>query len=110
MLGIETRGEDHYTIARVRAALHDGDAADRVAAERAFLARLGGGCQTPLAAHAVLDGDELTVTGLVARPDGSQILKSLRKGPRADAEALGRALAEDLIDQGGAQIIADLLA
>ncbi|HKG47974.1 MAG TPA: hydroxymethylbilane synthase [Pyrinomonadaceae bacterium] len=69
-------------------------------AERAFLRGLGGGCQFPIAAHAVLDGDVLKLDGLVAKPDGSQILRDSLSGSANEAEALGSALAEQLIQRG----------
>jgi hydroxymethylbilane synthase len=69
-----------------------------VAAERAFLARLGGGCNVPLGAHAVPRGDGLDLVGFVARTDGAAVLRGERSG--AEPAALGRALAEDLLDRG----------
>lgn len=69
-------------------------------AERAFLRGLGGGCQLPIAAHAVLEEDLLVVDGLVAKPDGSEILRDRVSGPPAEAEPLGSALAEKLIALG----------
>ena len=83
--------------------------ASRVRAERAFLARLGGGCQVPLAAHAVRDGEELHIDGLVATVDGLTVHRSSRHGLATDAEALGISLAEDLIELGADKILAELL-
>lgn len=74
-LGIETRADDPATTELVRAALDDPDDGRRVRAERAFLTRLHGGCQTPIAAHATLAGDELELDGLVASLDGATILR-----------------------------------
>ena len=115
VLGIETRtpdsADDRALVDVLQAAIHDPAEERRVAAERAFLARLGGSCQTPLAAHAVYRGrpdpraGTLSIQGLCGRPDGSQILRAERKGPAADAEALGRALAEDLLGLGAQPII-----
>ncbi|HTM22599.1 MAG TPA: hydroxymethylbilane synthase [Kofleriaceae bacterium] len=106
VLGLETRADDAASIARVRAALHDADGADQVIAERAFLARLGGGCQTPLAAHATLAGPDLWIQGLVGTPDGTRILRAQRSGPRAQAADLGRQVADELLAQGAAAILA----
>lgn len=106
VLGIETIADDDATIARVRAALHDADEERRVAAERAFLARMGGSCQTPLAAHATLDGDTLSIAALCGMPDGSRIVRAHQQGPRADAEQLGIAAADALVAQGAADIVA----
>jgi len=69
-------------------------------AERAFLRGLGGGCQFPIAAHAVVDGGLLKLDGLVARPDGSEILRDSLSGTSEDPEALGHALALRLIERG----------
>ena len=81
------------------------DTHDRVAAERAFNRRLEGGCQVPLAAHALLEGDTLYLRGLVGAVDGSRILRSEVRGPRADGAALGASLAEDLLDQGAGELL-----
>lgn len=113
VLGIETRApdsdDDHALVAALREAIHDPAEERRVAAERAFLARLGGSCQTPLAAYAVYQGqagaDALSIQGLCGRPDGSSMLRATREGPVADAEVLGRALAEELLALGAQAII-----
>jgi len=76
-----------------------------VAAERAFNARLGGACQVPVAGHAVLRGPQVVLTGLVAAPDGSQVLRDEIQGPQADAAALGEALAERLLARGADAIL-----
>jgi len=110
VLGIETRIDDEATTGRVRAAMHDESAASCVAAERAFLLRLGGGCQTPLAAYATLAEGRLSVDGLVGRPDGGLILRGRRDGDERDAEALGIALAEELLDQGAQELIDECVA
>ena len=82
------------------------DTALRVRAERAFAARLGGGCHTPLAAHAVLEDAQLHLTGLVGSPDGRRVLRQSLSGPAEAPEALGLALAEQLIAQGAAELLA----
>ena len=69
-------------------------------AERAFLRGLGGGCQLPIAAHATLDGDVLTLDGLVAKPDGSEIWRDRLSGTPDDPEQLGSTLATKLIERG----------
>ncbi len=105
VLGIEIRAGDDELGALVAGALHDPVIADYVAAERAFLAHLGGSCQTPLAAHAVGDGPEMRLRSLVGEPDGSRMLRDERTGPRVDAAALGVAAAEALLAQGAQAII-----
>lgn len=104
-LGIETRADDREVSDWVREALHHDADATRVAAERGFLIHLEGSCRTPLAAYAVLDGDEVEVTGMVGKIDGSRILRGSRRGPARDAEALGRALAGDLLARGAQALI-----
>jgi hydroxymethylbilane synthase len=106
VLGIETRTGDARTIELARAALHDPAEADRVACERAFLARLGGSCQTPLAAHAVLAGDELRVVGMAGMPDGTRVIRGEARGARSDAASLGVSLADDLLARGAGEILA----
>lgn len=104
-LALECREEDLETRARL-AALDHPPTARAVAAERAFLARLGGDCKTPLAAHARLHGERLVLDGLVGAPDGSAIVRGRREGALADGPALGRALADDLKARGADQILA----
>jgi len=110
VLGIETRMEDAGATERVRAAIHHGTSARCVAAERAFLLRLGGGCQTPLAAHATAADGRLVVDGLVGSPDGTTLLRGHREGGAGDAEALGLELADELIGKGGRQLIEECIA
>lgn len=106
VLGIETRADDDELVAVVRDALHDPAEAQRITAERTFLAHLGGSCQTPLAAHAVhAENGELVIDGLCGRPDGSEILRARRQGKPEDARALGQALGDDLLAQGARAII-----
>lgn len=76
-----------------------------VTAERAFLRRLGGDCHTPVAAHARFDGGRLALTGIVASPDGAQIVRGQVHGAPAEGEALGAALAEDLLARGARAIL-----
>ena len=74
-------------------------------AERAFLDELGAGCDLPVAAHAVLDGEgELVLAGAVSSGDGSTLLRDERRG--TDGVALGRAVARHLLDdRGGAALM-----
>jgi hydroxymethylbilane synthase len=103
-IAIECREGDDAVLDLI-SALNHGDTHDRVAAERAFNRRLEGGCQVPLAAHAVLEGDTLHLRGLVGAVDGSRILRSEVRGPRAEGSALGVSLAEDLLDQGAGELL-----
>jgi hydroxymethylbilane synthase len=74
-------------------------------AERALNKRLEGGCQVPIACFAELEGDQLWLRGLVGEVDGSRVLTTEIRGPRADAETLGIAAAEDLLRQGAGEIL-----
>ena len=85
---IEARIDD----ARTRGLLAKIDHVDTsvaLLAERAFLAVLDGSCRTPIAGHAVLDGDRLSFRGMILRPDGSEMFETMRVGARGDAVALG---------------------
>jgi hydroxymethylbilane synthase len=104
-LGLETRADDPDTIARIRRVLHDEATAACVLAERAFLARLHGGCQTPIAAHGSLVSGTLQLEGLVGATDGSTILRSSMAGPPSSATSLGKALAEEMLARGAAKLL-----
>jgi hydroxymethylbilane synthase len=85
---IEARADD----ARAREFLAKIDHADTsvaLACERAFLGVLDGSCRTPIAGHAVLDGDAISFRGMILRPDGSEAFETSRTGKRRDAVALG---------------------
>lgn len=96
---IECRS-DNSELNALLAPLNDVDTASCVTAERAMNAALEGGCQVPIAGYAVLEGDELFMRGLVGDPEGGDVLRTEARAPRADAEALGKKLAEDLLSQG----------
>ncbi|HKA91697.1 MAG TPA: hydroxymethylbilane synthase [Haliangiales bacterium] len=108
LLALETRAGDATTIDVVRRAVHDADGAAAADAERAFLQRLGGSCQTPLACHARPGRDRMTVDGLVGDLEGKEIIRDRVDGARADAAALGRALAEKLLARGADRLLAAL--
>jgi len=80
----------------------------RVLAERAVARALAGSCEVPLGAYALMREGALWLRGFVARPDGSTIVRAERTGAPAAAEALGRALAEDLRAQGAEAILAEI--
>jgi len=110
VLGLEARAGDARVAELIRRAIHDPAEERRVAAERSFLARMGGSCQTPLAAHAIDAGaGDLRIVGLCGMPDGSRILRAEHTAAAADAELLGRRLAEDLLAQGADRILAATL-
>jgi len=104
-LAIETREGDVATAEIVHDLNHQ---VTRLActAERAFLKGLGGGCLVPIAAHATIESDFMTLHGLVASPDGPEAVRGKKSGTARDAEALGRLLADDLLARGAARILA----
>jgi len=103
-LGIEIRRRDRRTREAV-AFLDDRETSLAVRAERGFLKRLEGGCQVPIAAHGTVIGDTVSLSGLIGKPDGSRILRGSRRGPISDPEAVGDALAGELLSQGGREIL-----
>ncbi|MDX1512663.1 MAG: hydroxymethylbilane synthase [Gammaproteobacteria bacterium] len=104
-LGLEIRAED-TTTGDLIAPLNDAASAVCVRAERAMNAALVGGCQVPLAGHAVLDGEQLALVGLVASVDGGEVVRVSQTAPAADPESLGRAVAGALLDRGAGKILA----
>ena len=106
-VGIESREGDDETLALLSVLDHN-DTRDRVLAERAFNHRLQGGCQVPIACHAILEGDNITIRGLVGEIDGSRILESVANGSRSDAEKIGTELADELLSQGAKSILDQL--
>lgn len=106
-VGIECRLNDSELIGLLQALNHD-DTAVCVKAERAMNTRLEGGCQVPIGSFAVLEGDDIWLRGLVGAPDGSLMVRGERRGPRADAEAMGISLAEELLSNGAREILRDV--
>jgi hydroxymethylbilane synthase len=106
-LAVEARAGD-TELAGLLAPLDDRATYTAVTAERAFLARVGGGCQVPVAAYARLDGppgeELLVLEGLIGSRAG-RILRGALRGPAATPAALGAALAETLLDQGGRELL-----
>ncbi len=107
-LGMEIRTADRELAEFVASACGHPIDGRRVVAERAFLGRLGGGCQVPLAAYATYADGQISLDGLVASLDGKTILRATHQGAEADAEDIGRLLAEKLIGQGADKILASI--
>jgi len=99
-IGIERRAADGR-VAALLAEIHHRDTGLRLAAERAFLLRLDGSCETPIAGLALLDGDSLWLRGEVLRPDGTQVITGERRGLAADGAAMGTDLAAELLTRAG---------
>ena len=106
-IGLEAREGDDDTLQLI-APLNHTDTRDRILAERALNERLQGGCQVPIASHAVLEGDQLYLRGLVGETDGSHIITAEARGPRTEAEALGQQVADDLLAKGAREILQQL--
>jgi hydroxymethylbilane synthase len=109
-LAIEARADDASTL-RLLAALDDPATRSAALAERAFLRRLEGGCQVPMAAYAEVSMAapqcSIQLRGLVGAVDGSVVVRGERTGHTDDPEALGRALAEELIERGAGALLQD---
>ena len=99
-IGIERRVDDPRA-EHMLAAIHHAPTGQRLKAERAFLLRLDGSCETPIAGLAVLEGDHLWLRGEILRPDGSKVITGQLRGPVADGAALGRELAAELLGRAG---------
>ncbi len=106
-LGLETRMDDKVVL-DIISFLDHRDTAVCVKAERAFLERLEGGCQVPIAALGVLKKDRLQLTGLVADPDGRKCLRDRLEAEPEEAEELGKSLAEELLDRGADKILSSI--
>lgn len=106
-IGIECREDDEFTNAIVYKLNHD-DTSHCVRAERAFLKRLGGGCQVPIAAHAVIEHGEIIIEGLVGSLGGETIVRDRISGSIEKAENIGVELAERLLNAGAREILKEV--
>lgn len=104
-LGLEVRKDDDRTL-EILSFLNHRPTELAVRAERAFLKRLEGGCQVPIAGLGIIEEGIIKLKGLVAKPDGSRIIKDKIKGPDSQPEELGFALAERLLKEGADRILA----
>ena len=104
VIGIECRDNDSRTLELMTPLNHR---ATRIAmdAERAFAHRLGGSCQSPIAAHAVMEGGRLRLDGLVAEPDGSRLFRDTASGSVDDPAALGGLLADKILAAGAGTLL-----
>jgi hydroxymethylbilane synthase len=104
IIGIECRGDATQTRTLLQI-LDDRATRTVMDAERTFAEHLGGSCQSPIAAHATLDGMRVTLTGLVAEPDGSRVLRDSMTGYAARPDELGAALADRLLAAGARELL-----
>ncbi|RCJ21993.1 hydroxymethylbilane synthase [Nostoc minutum NIES-26] len=106
-LGIECRADDTELISILKAIEHT-ETRNRCLAERAFLRDLEGGCQVPIGVNTEINGDNLTLTGIVASVDGQKLVKDTVTGQANNAEALGTELANLLRQQGAQEILEEI--
>ncbi len=99
-IGVERRLGDEVA-AMLLEAIHDAPTGHRILAERAFLARLDGSCQTPIAGLGELTGDRLRLRGEILSPDGARAFRGEREGAIAHGAAMGADLAAELLAQAG---------
>jgi hydroxymethylbilane synthase len=104
-LAIETRSDDQQTRAAIGFLDHD-ETRTAITCERALLGSLGGGCQVPIGAFAEKRGQQLHLSAMVGRPDGTKILREQASG--SDPEVLGRATAQTLLARGADKILSDV--
>ena len=104
-LGIEIRKGDAETLKHLDF-LNHAPTRTAVLAERALLNELGGGCQVPIGAHAEVTGNDIKLIGVVARPDGTLVLRDTRHG--SDPVKLGEELGKSLLERGGREILKEV--
>ncbi|OCL26150.1 hydroxymethylbilane synthase [Orenia metallireducens] len=106
-LALEVRSNEDSVKELIRGINHC-DTYVTVTAERSFLAYLEGSCKIPIAAYAQIEDDRLMIEGMVASLDGSRLLRDKLRGKREEAKELGIKLAQKLIKQGAAEILAEI--
>lgn len=106
-LGIECRADDREVLSLLKAIEHV-PTRDCALAERAFLRELEGGCQVPIGVNTQLDGEALTLTGIVASVDGKKVVKDTVSGAANEAEHLGIQLAQRMRQQGAQEILEEI--
>jgi hydroxymethylbilane synthase len=103
-LAVETR-EDGGAAQEIAARLEHRDSRIAVTAERAVLRALGGGCQVPIGAYATVAENVVHLRAIIVSPDGTQMIRKQAQGPASDAAGIGGALGEELLADGGRQIL-----
>jgi len=103
-LGLEIRVQDTQ-LSELCAKMNDEQTAAEVAAERAYLRALGGGCRLPIAAYGLLEGKRLTLEGILAAPNGSTVIRDKVWGEIGQAEELGKKLADLILEKGGKRLL-----
>lgn len=100
-IGIEIRSADRV-VKDMLSAIHDAPTGHALTCERAYLRTLDGSCRTPIAGHAVVEGDHLSFSGIILSVDGREVHEVRREGKVADAEAIGLAAGEEVRAKAGA--------
>ena len=108
-IAVQTRAGDVELLGMLAAVEHEETRA-AVTAERAFLRAMGGGCRTPMGAYGVVDGGRLSVSGMAASVDGAQCYRATVSGDAANADALGEALAQRLLQDGASALLTEGVA
>jgi len=103
-VGVEARAGDREVL-DLLSGLDHGPSRSAIAAERALLKKLEGGCQIPVGALALVDGDEIVLEAMVAGLDGSEMVRMSLTGPAGDPEGLGERLAQAMIGRGAGEIL-----
>lgn len=107
-LAIECRS-DNKEVRDMLAFLNDLPTKQATDAERAFLGLIEGGCQVPIGVHAEVENDNVKIEAVIASLDGSKVLRNNITGPAVNAAELGRKLGQQMLTEGGEQILADIL-
>lgn len=105
-LGLEARSDGN--VREHLAFLNDTATCAEIAAERALLDRLNGGCHVPIGARARVAGEQISMIGVVASPDGKNLCRSEILGSVKEAADLGKRLAEQLLERGAGQLLANI--
>jgi hydroxymethylbilane synthase len=105
IVAVEIADNCAHHIRAAIARISDADAETALLAERAVMVGLGGGCQMPLGALATLDGQEVTIHGVVASRDGTSVIRASARGHRGRAVAVGEKLAAQLVAEGALELL-----
>jgi len=106
-LGIEVFSKNLFA-KEIATGIHDAETFSIISAERAFLKALGGGCQVPIGANAVLKSNGLYLSGFVGSPDGTITFSKTIRGSKSDAESIGKSLAKDISKAGGKKVLLEV--
>jgi hydroxymethylbilane synthase len=104
-LGLQIRKAD-VDLAKVCAGLNNTTTAAEITAERSYLRALGGGCRLPIAALGKIEGQRISLEGMIAAPNGTTVIRDKISGTIKEAEELGKKLAEIILEKGGKKLLA----